>query len=75
MADADGRPLLNARVRAAPVDGAANAAIERLIADALGCPKSWVQVAKGASARVKIVEIDGLDEAEVMRRLGSTSPR
>ena len=55
------------------MDGAANAALERLIADALGCPKSWVQVAKGASARIKIVEIDGIAEAEVERLLGKPS--
>jgi uncharacterized protein YggU (UPF0235/DUF167 family) len=58
------------RVRAAPVEGAANAALERLLADALDVPKSRISVAKGASARVKTVEIDGLDEAEVRRRLG-----
>jgi uncharacterized protein YggU (UPF0235/DUF167 family) len=57
------------RVRAAPVEGAANTALERLLADALGLPKSRVSVARGASARVKTVEIDGLDEAEVRRRL------
>lgn len=57
-------------MRAAPVEGAANAAVERLIAEALGIPKSRVQVARGATARIKTVEIDGLDDAEVERRLG-----
>lgn len=57
-------------MRAAPVEGAANAALERPLADALGVPKSRISVAKGASARVKTMEIEGLDEAEVRRRLG-----
>ena len=67
--DADGRPLLAARVRAAPVDGAANTALEHLLAEALGCPRSRVSVERGASSRVKTVEIEGLTEAEVGQRL------
>jgi len=47
--DADGRPLLIARVRAAPVDGAANTALEHLLAEALGRPRSSVSVARGIS--------------------------
>lgn len=67
--DAAGREHLKARVRAAPVDGEANAALEALLAKALGVPKSAVRVARGASARLKQVAVDGLDEAEVRARL------
>ena len=66
----DGRPLLAARVRAAPVDGAANTALEHLLAEALGCPRSRVSVERGASSRIKIVEIEGLSEIEAAQRLG-----
>jgi uncharacterized protein len=67
--DAEGRPVLKARVRAAPTEGQANTALVALIARALGIPKSAVTIARGASARVKALEIDGLSEAEVRARL------
>jgi hypothetical protein len=67
--DEAGRPLLKARVAAPPVEGEANAALVRLLAKALGLPRSAVRLASGETARVKVMEIDGLDEAEVRRRL------
>lgn len=67
--DAEGRPVLKARVRAAPTEGEANAALRVLIARVLKIPKSDVALARGASARVKALEIDGLSEAEVRARL------
>jgi uncharacterized protein YggU (UPF0235/DUF167 family) len=68
-ADAAGRPLLKVRVAAAAADGAANAAVVALVARALGRPKSCVRIAAGRSARVKQLEVEGLDEAELRRRL------
>jgi len=47
----------------------ANAALIRLLAKALGVPRSAVRIASGETARVKVLEIDGLDEAEVRQRL------
>ncbi|MCE3289317.1 MAG: hypothetical protein K0R83_1329 [Caulobacter sp.] len=67
--DAQGRPLLKVRVSAPPVEGEANAALEKLLAKALGLPKSAVAVAAGQTARVKQVQIEGLDADEVRRRL------
>lgn len=55
---ADG-PAIKTRVRALPADGAANAAIEKLIAGWLGVPKSSVTVSRGMRSRVKILVIDG----------------
>ena len=49
--------LLRVRVTAPPVDGKANEALERLIAKALGVPKSDVSVASGTRSRGKTVEI------------------
>ena len=59
---------LRVRVAAAPVDGAANDALERLLARELGVPRTSVRIASGASARTKMVEVDGIDAAEVGRR-------
>lgn len=52
-------PALKARVRAAPQDGEANAALERLIADWLSLPRRAVEVDRGAKSRVKSVAIHG----------------
>ena len=67
--DEAGRPLLKARVAAPPVDGEANTALVRLIAKALGVSCSAVRIASGGTARVKVLEIEGLNEAEIRRRL------
>ena len=67
--DDDGRPLVRLRVRSAPADGEANAAVIRLIAKALGVPRSSVRIARGETARTKTLEIDGLEQAEVLTRL------
>lgn len=72
--DQAGRPALRLRVAAAAADGAANAAVVALLARTLGRPKSAVRILRGETARVKQVEIDGLDEAEVSARLGAPPP-
>ena len=69
----DGLLLVRARVRAAPVDGEANAALEALLAKAMKTPRSSVRVARGASARIKTVEIDGLEPEECVARLAAVS--
>lgn len=45
------------RVRAVPEKGKANAAIEQVLAKALGLPKSAVSVEKGETQRIKTVRI------------------
>lgn len=56
---ADGAPYLKARVRAAPENGKANAALIELLAETLSVPKSAVRIAAGGSARLKRIEIAG----------------
>lgn len=56
---ADGLCALKVRVRAAPHDGAANAALQTLIAKALAVAPSRVSLASGASARTKTVKVEG----------------
>jgi uncharacterized protein (TIGR00251 family) len=62
--------VLSVRVCAPPVDGAANAAVTALLADALGVAPSRVRVVRGQRGRDKVVEIEGLTEAEARARLG-----
>jgi uncharacterized protein len=64
----DGRAVLKARVRAAPFAGKANAALCRLVAQALRVPPRQVDLASGATARVKRVRITG-DAAALIARL------
>jgi uncharacterized protein (TIGR00251 family) len=56
---ADGRAVLKMRVRAAPSDGAANAALVRLVAQALDVAPRQVSLAAGATARVKRIKVEG----------------
>jgi uncharacterized protein len=56
---ADGRAVLKVRVRAAPSEGKANAALCRLIAKAAGVPPRDVTLAAGATARLKRLAISG----------------
>lgn len=62
---------LKVRVSAPPERGRANAAVEALLGEALGLPKGAVRVVAGAASPRKVVEIAGLEEAEVRRRLGA----
>ncbi|RUU58639.1 DUF167 domain-containing protein [Mesorhizobium sp. M2C.T.Ca.TU.002.02.1.1] len=69
---ADGRSHLKARVRAVPENGAANQALERMLAKALGVPVSAVSVIAGGTARLKTLRIMG-DAAALVERLQTLS--
>lgn len=65
VSDASDTALLKVRVTAPPVDGAANTALIKLIAKALGIPKSRVALVSGEASRVKVLELDlPKDDAE-----------
>jgi len=55
----DGRAVLKVRVRAAPHEGAANAALVALLAKSLGVPPRNVAIAGGAASRIKRVHVVG----------------
>ena len=65
---ADGRVVLKARVRAAPSEGEANAALCRLLADAVGVAPRQATLVAGAKAREKRVRISG-DAARLVAAL------
>ena len=62
-ARADGRVMLKVRVRAAPFEGEANAALCRLLAKSLEIAPRQVSVVAGATARVKRIRIAGSSAA------------
>lgn len=60
---------LKVRIAAPPVDGAANEAMERYLAEVLRVARSRVQVLHGATSRHKALRIVGLTPSEVLHRL------
>ncbi len=59
VAGADGRAMLQIRLTAPPVEGAANAALVAFLADALHLHKKAVIIRSGQTGRIKIVELAG----------------
>jgi uncharacterized protein YggU (UPF0235/DUF167 family) len=60
--------VLRIRVAAPAVEGAANAALIRLLADELGVARRDVRIVAGASSRHKLVVVDGVDAAAIVAR-------
>lgn len=59
VVQADGRAVLQVRVRAVPEDGRANQAVQRLLAERLDVPRSAVSLVEGAASRIKRFVIAG----------------
>lgn len=55
-------------VSAPPVDGAANDAVCSVVAKELGVSRSKVQIVSGISSRNKVLEVEGIDVAELNSR-------
>lgn len=62
-------PGWKARIAAPPERGKANRALEELLADLLGVGRGRVAVVGGHASRRKLVEVEGLEASEVVRRL------
>jgi uncharacterized protein YggU (UPF0235/DUF167 family) len=60
--------VLQARVSAPPVGGAANSALIRLLADELNVARGAVRLVAGATGRHKLVVVEGLSADEVGAR-------
>ena len=58
--------VLRARVTAPAVDGAANTALLRLIADALHVARRDVRIVAGATSRQKLIVVVGVDTEAVI---------
>lgn len=71
--DAIGKPhgdRLKLHVKAPPVDGEANAAIIKLLAKTLGCPRDAIELVAGQTGKRKTVRITGIAVDELRRKLG-----
>ncbi len=56
---------LKIRLAAPPVDGKANEALIKFVAETLKVPKSAVSLKSGQSSRSKVLEVVGIDVAQV----------
>jgi uncharacterized protein len=58
------------RLAAPPVDGAANDALLRYLAQSLGVPRRAVRLVSGGKSRDKKIAIAGVDRSTVLATLG-----
>jgi uncharacterized protein (TIGR00251 family) len=54
-----------------PIEGKANQACMTFLAEKLGVPKSAIRIIAGLTSRTKLVEIEGMEQAEAESRLAS----
>jgi uncharacterized protein YggU (UPF0235/DUF167 family) len=60
--------VLRAHVAAPPIEGAANQALLRLLADELGIARRSVRLVAGAAGRQKLVVVEGVSGEDLLAR-------
>ena len=60
---------LKIKLTAPPVDGAANAAILRFLAEQLSIPQSALKIISGQTSQHKLIRAEGLKLEQIMERL------
>jgi uncharacterized protein len=65
---------LKVKVTAPPLEGRANKAVKKLLAEQLGLSPSEIEIIAGQRSREKLVRVSGLSRAEVERALGTPLP-
>lgn len=70
IADGQAAPSLKIRLRAAAVEGQANAALREFLAEILGMRGRQITLLQGEKSRQKLVRIDGLTLQEIEMRIG-----
>ena len=60
--------MLRVRVTAPPIEGAANQALIRFLADELGIARRDVRLVAGAAGRQKLIVVDGVEPDELAQR-------
>jgi len=66
--------MLRIRLAASPVEGAANEALVRFLAETLGVPRAAVAITAGGSSRRKTVVIEGISLTRAAEALGLPEP-
>lgn len=62
---------LSVALAAPPVDGAANEALRRALAELFELPRQEVSIVSGEKSRRKLVELRGADLAQILARLAA----
>lgn len=65
---------LKVRLTAPPVEGKANAALERFLAQVFGLRRGQVRVVAGHTSRQKTVVVAGVTPEEIQARLATPAP-
>jgi uncharacterized protein len=65
---------LKVKVTAPPVEGRANKAVKKLLAEQLGISPSQIEIIAGERSREKLLRISGISRAEMERALCITLP-
>jgi uncharacterized protein (TIGR00251 family) len=60
--------VLRVRVTAPPIEGAANQALIRFLADELGVARRDVRLVAGAAGRQKLIVVEGVEPDELIER-------
>lgn len=63
---------LKIRLAAPPVDGKANEALQRFVAETLGVPRTAVSLKSGNTSRRKVLEVKGADRLSIEALATST---
>ncbi len=58
------------RLKAPPVDGAANEELIKFLSKTIRVPRSAVRIASGVTSRRKRIEVDGVSQHELLTALG-----
>jgi uncharacterized protein len=61
------------KLRAPAIEGKANTALRRFLAEQLEIPQRAIALERGERSRDKVIRIDGLSEGDICRRLGIAS--
>jgi uncharacterized protein len=65
----DGPSSFKVRLTSAPVDGAANRQLLKILSEKLSLPARQIRLISGESARIKRIQIEGLDLSQITDRL------
>ena len=62
---------LKVSLKVPPTDGRANEALLKLLAEAVGLPRTGLQLLSGATSRTKFVLLEGITTTELQSRLSA----
>ena len=65
--------ILHIRIAAPPMKGKANRELIKFLSQLLGVSKSSIIIESGLTSRRKVIAIAGLDQAQILERLGAES--